>query len=198
MIEEILDEDEDPEDVDATGFFLTTRRLGFRSWRADDLELALALWTDPRVTRFLTAGGALSRGAVLERLDEEIALEREHGTQYWPMFLLQDRSHAGVCGLRPRDPAAGIHELGCHVRPPLWGRGLATEASRAMIVHAFETLGASALFAGHNPANEVSRHLLLGLGFRHTHDEPYPPTGLRHPSYLLQREAWEALRDGRP
>jgi hypothetical protein len=42
-----------------------------------------------------------------------------------------------------------------------------------------------ALFAGHNPANQASRELLARLGFRYTHDELYPPTGLMHPSYRL-------------
>jgi len=55
-----------------------------------------------------------------------------------------------------------------------------------MIKYAFNTLEANALFAGHNPKNEVSRHLLELLGFRYTHDEYYPPTGLNHPSYLLK------------
>ena len=27
--------------------------------------------------------------------------------------------------------------------------------------------------------------IVLKLGFRHTHDELYPPTGRLHPSYLL-------------
>jgi hypothetical protein len=26
------------------------------------------------------------------------------------------------------------------------------------------------------------------LGFRYTHDEFYPPTGLNHPAYLLQAD----------
>jgi RimJ/RimL family protein N-acetyltransferase len=43
------------------------------------------------------------------------------------------------------------------------------------------------VFAGHNPANTASRGLLARLGFRYTHDELYAPTGLRHPSYLLER-----------
>jgi RimJ/RimL family protein N-acetyltransferase len=47
-------------------------------------------------------------------------------------------------------------------------------------------LAASALFAGHHPANRSSRDLLLKLGFRYTHDEYYAPTGLQHPSYLLR------------
>jgi hypothetical protein len=44
-----------------------------------------------------------------------------------------------------------------------------------------------ALFTGHNPASDASRARLARLGFRHTHDELYPPTGLLHPSYRLDR-----------
>jgi hypothetical protein len=36
--------------------------------------------------------------------------------------------------------------------------------------------------------------LLARLGFRHTHDEIHPPTGLAHPSYALTRDAWAASR----
>ncbi len=57
-----------------------------------------------------------------------------------------------------------------------------------MVGYAFGTLGASALFAGHNPANEASRRLLIKLGFPYTHDEFYAPTGMDHPSYLLTAE----------
>jgi RimJ/RimL family protein N-acetyltransferase len=57
-----------------------------------------------------------------------------------------------------------------------------------VIEYAFNILGVKALFAGHSPANEASRRLLEKLGFRYTHDEYYPPTGLNHPSYLLASE----------
>jgi RimJ/RimL family protein N-acetyltransferase len=56
-----------------------------------------------------------------------------------------------------------------------------------VISYAFETIGAKALFAGHHPENAASRRVLAKLGFRHTHDELYAPTGLLHPSYLLER-----------
>ena len=55
-----------------------------------------------------------------------------------------------------------------------------------LLLFAFETLGAKALFAGHHPANSASRHVLGKLGFHFTHEEFYRPTGLMHPSYLLQ------------
>jgi len=171
---------------DAAAYFLRTERLGFRSWRSDDLDLALELWGDPEVTRWI-ARDPLTRDDVAERLDREIDLEFDHGLQYWPMFLLDGDVFVGCCGLRPRHEAAGIMELGFHLCARHWGHGYAKEAARAMIGFAFDTVGASALFAGHHPENHRSRRLLETLGFRHTHDEPYAPTGLDHPSYLLAK-----------
>lgn len=63
--------------------------------------------------------------------------------------------------------------------------------------YAFNTLGVKGLFAGHNPANEASRRLLEKLGFRYTHDEYYPPTGLNHPSYRLTAEEFAQRQEGR-
>jgi RimJ/RimL family protein N-acetyltransferase len=105
-------------------------------------------------------------------------MQREHGFQYWPIFL-RGGEHVGCCGLKPRDER--IHELGFYVRPACWGRGLAVDAAQAVIAHAFDVLGAAALFAGHHPENHGSRRTLEKLGFRYTHHELYPPTGLQHP-----------------
>jgi ribosomal-protein-alanine N-acetyltransferase len=165
-------------------FFLKTPRLGFRHWSNADLPLALALWGDPEVTRFI--GGPFSPEKIQQRLDTEIGLSSRHNIQYWPIFLLEEGDHAGCAGLRPYRPEDRIFELGVHLRRPYWGRGLAEEAACAVIKFAFESAGAKALFAGHHPANSASQHLILKLGFRRTHEEFYPPTGLHHPSYLLE------------
>ncbi len=81
-----------------------------------------------------------------------------------------------------------MYELGVHLCAACWGKGYATEVTRAVMEYAFRRLGVAGLFAGHNPNNRGSRHLLEKLGFRYTHDEHYAPTGLRHPSYLLTRD----------
>lgn len=44
------------------------------------------------------------------------------------------------------------------------------------------------------PATTRRSKLLTKLGFTHTHDEFYPPTGLMHPSYRLVR-AGRAIPD---
>jgi RimJ/RimL family protein N-acetyltransferase len=168
-------------------FFITTDRIAFRRWRSDDLPLALALWGDPAVARLTHASGPPSAAAIAARLEREIATEHAHGLSYWPIFLRDGDEHIGCCGLRPYRLAEAVHELGFHLRPDHWGKGLAFEAARAVVEHAFSNLGAQALFAGHHPENAASRRLLSKLGFRYTHDELYPPTGLQHPSYLLDR-----------
>jgi ribosomal-protein-alanine N-acetyltransferase len=148
--------------------------------------LAMDLWGDPEVTKFI--GGPFSREQVQERLAREMATMHSDGIQYWPIFLLATGEYVGCCGLRPYKPEEGICEIGIHLRRAFWGQGYAPEATRAVMEYAFNTLGAKTLFAGHNPTNEASRRLLKKLGFRYTHDEFYPPTGLNHPSYILTAE----------
>ena len=162
---------------------MTTQRLGFRTWSPEDLPLAMALWGNPQVTAFL--GGPFDQLRIQARLDREISCLGEHRMQYWPIFQLDGDVHVGCAGLRPYRIEDHILELGFHLRPEYWGHGLAEEAGRLAIEYGFENLGASALFAGHHPANLASRQVLSKLGFRYTHDEIYPPTGELHPSYLL-------------
>jgi [ribosomal protein S5]-alanine N-acetyltransferase len=172
--------------ADPNEYFLTTQRLGFRRWSPDDFPLAIALWGDPEVTRLI--GGPFTHAQIEERLRREIESMAAHKIQYWPLFLLRDGSFIGCGGLRPYNSADRIFELGVHIRPQYWRQGFAEEAARAAIAYGFETLGATALFAGHHPQNAASRKLLQKLGFAFTHEELYPPTGLQHPSYLLRRE----------
>lgn len=169
-------------------YFVKTTRLGFRHWRQDDLDIAVGLWGDVRVTRFIDARGELSRAQVQDRLEVEIASQTQYGVQYWPIFLLDSGEHVGCCGLRPYDLPRKVYEIGFHIRSKHWRHGFAYEAATAVIKLAFDNLDAASLFAGHNPQNEASRLLLEKLGFRYTHDEYYPATGLDHPSYLLMAD----------
>jgi RimJ/RimL family protein N-acetyltransferase len=117
---------------------------------------------------------------------------RTHRVQYWPIFLRHGGAHVGCCGLRPFDPEEDTFELGFHLRPAYWGRGLAVEAGQAVVGYAFATLRARRLFAGHHPANAPSRSVLERLGFRFTGERFYAPTRLYHRSYVLDPPAGAA------
>lgn len=179
----------DDEKPDSAQYFLRTERLGFRPWSEADRGLAMALWGDQEVTKLI--GEQFSQEQVQERLLQEISNLNSYGVQYWPIFLLSSNEHLGCCGLRPYRLTQRVYEVGVHIRAAHWGHGYASEAARAVIEYAFDNLGATGLFAGHNPANETSRRVLEKLGFRYTHDEFYPPTGLQHPSYMLTAEEFE-------
>jgi [ribosomal protein S5]-alanine N-acetyltransferase len=163
-----------------------TERIAFRSWREEDVDLARGLWGDPRVTA-LVSRVPFDDAMVRERLAVEIGREREHGYQYWAIFEVGSGAHAGCCGLKPKDLEAKVLEIGFQLCHRAWGRGIATEAARSVVRHAFDRLGAARLFAGHHPENHGSRRTLEKLGFRFSHDELYAPTGLLHPGYFLER-----------
>jgi [ribosomal protein S5]-alanine N-acetyltransferase len=163
-------------------------RLVFRRWSEEDLDLATKLWGDPQVTALIDARGALGRPEVEARLRAELDHDAIHGVQYWPVFHRESGELVGCAGIRPRDVNRRIYELGFHLLPGFWGRGLATEAASAAVRFASSELRASALFAGHHPKNDASKRVLSKLGFRFTHEELYAPTGLHHPCYLLKVE----------
>ena len=166
-------------------YFLRSERLGFRCWSQEDLPLAQELWGDIEVTRFF--GGPFSDEEIRKRLEREIQRMNAYQFQYWPIHWLSDDEHVGCCGLRPYRLEDGIPELGFHLRPKFWGRGLAPEAARAVIDFAFNTIGAKALSAGHHPQNLASKKVLEKLGFRYTHDEFFAALGIKIPYYLVKQ-----------
>jgi len=112
-------------------YFLTTERLGFREWATGDLALATELWGDVCVTRMF--GGPYTETMVRVRLEMEMRRAAEADRQYWPLFLLATAEHAGCAGLQPCNGRRNTLELGYHLRPSFSGKGLATEAGRAVI-----------------------------------------------------------------
>jgi ribosomal-protein-alanine N-acetyltransferase len=164
-------------------YFLKSARLGFSHWSAKDLPLAISLWGDPEVTRFM--GGPFSHEKIKEKLAREIARLSAYNVQYWPIYLLASGEHVGCVGLQPYKLDKKTYEWGAHLLPAYWGQGFAVEVGKAIVTLAFESLGATSLFAGHHPENHASRSVLRKLGFQYTGEEFYAPTGLMEPAYLL-------------
>ena len=169
-------------------YWMKTERTGFGSWQEGDDDSAFLLWGDPAVSRYISRTGVFTEEEILQRLQTEIRNQELYGIQYWPFFDLKDNELIGCCGLRPHQET---YELGFHLRPSYRHRGYAFEAAKAVIRHAFETLHADVLSAGHHPENRASEKLLKKLGFVQTGKEYYEPTGLYHPSYVLNRNEWQ-------
>lgn len=168
-------------------YFLETERLCFSKWKIEDLQLASELWGDKDVTLYITASGQFSSSEIKTRLDTEMGNLKKCGVQYWPIFEKTTGKFVGCCGLRPHKPDELIYELGFHLKKEFWGNGFGSEAAEAVIHYAFEQLHAEELIAGHHPDNLSSKKILKRLGFYYIGDKFYPPTKLKHPSYVLKK-----------
>jgi RimJ/RimL family protein N-acetyltransferase len=60
----------------------------------------------------------------------------------------------------------GRGDLGYWFARSAWGKGFATEAARAVVEFAFETLGLDGLSSGHASDNPASGRVLEKIGFR--------------------------------
>ncbi len=165
-------------------YFLTTDRLGFAHWQADDAPLAERLWGDEAVARFIRATPYTADQAA-QRLRDEIDSQAQSGVAYWPIYTRDGSDFVGCCGLHPHDGSLGefAYELGYHLLPAYWGQGLATEAAGAVLRYAVDVLHAPTVLAGHHPDNAPSGKVLTKLGFVRIGEGFFPPTGLMHPIY---------------
>jgi RimJ/RimL family protein N-acetyltransferase len=69
----------------------------------------------------------------------------------------------GCVGYRAHDKAHA--EMGYWIGKPYWGLGYATEAARAIILHAFQKEAFSYLTVGHFRENPASARVIAKLGF---------------------------------
>jgi RimJ/RimL family protein N-acetyltransferase len=155
---------------------LVTPRLRLAPLTGGDLPHLVALNGDPEVMRYLT-GRAMTPDEVGAELPG--LLHGERGLRLWSGCDAQG-AFAGVwfLGADPDDADAG--EIGWRLPRTAWGHGLAVEGARALVEHAFTTLGLSRLWAETMAVNTASRRVMEKLGMRHARtevrewDEPIP------------------------
>jgi RimJ/RimL family protein N-acetyltransferase len=135
--------------------YLTTGRLWLGRFGAGDAGLLAELDSDPEVMRFLT-GQATPRDEVESVvLPEILKVYAEHprlGT-----FKAEDaEGFVGWFGIQPAaDPrTVGV---GYRLKRSAWGKGYATEGTRALIAHAFTELGMQRVEADTMAVNHRSR-----------------------------------------
>ena len=172
---------------------LTTERLILRRWRESDRETFARMNADPGVMEFFPA--LLSReesDALIDRIEAHF---EEHGFGLFAAEVRGDGSLIGFTGLNNPDfpaPFMPSVEIGWRLRKEYWGRGLATEAARAVLYYGFETLRLKEIVAFTVPANTRSRRVMEKLGMAQDSaaefDHPRLPAGhplRRHVVYRL-------------
>lgn len=149
-----------------------TGRLRGRRWVAHDLAALLAVYGDADAMRWVGDGRPLSADDAARWIE---VTERNYAQRGYGMFALEDRASGDVVGF-----AGIVHPGGqpeAEVKYALarahWGRGLATEAVRALLHCAWHDFALRSVIATVSPQNLVSQRVLLASGMRLLHERTH-------------------------
>jgi len=178
--------------------YLETHRLLLRRCTLSDVDNLVELDADPAVMAYLT-GGVPTPREVIERETLPWILreyDRVPGCGRWAVVEKSSGDFLGWLALEsPGDTAVEV-ELGYRLRRSAWGKGYATEGSRALIHQAFTELGTQRVYAQTMAVNSASRRVMEKAGLRYARtfylefDDPIPGTEFGEVEYELLRSDW--------
>lgn len=146
------------------GAQLRTARLVLRPVRESDVDDLFAIFSDPRVTRYWSTPPWTTRDPAERMVAGDLAdLAASRSVR---LGLVLDGRVVGTWSLFALDRQSRRAEIGYALAASVWGRGLATEAGRAVVAHVFDDLGLNRLEADIDPRNLASARVLERLGFR--------------------------------
>lgn len=144
---------------------LRTQRLWLRPFRDTDAPRVQVLIDDPDIARnTLTIPHPYPEGLAARWIAGHAEAWAARSKAVWAVCLA-DGDLVGAAGLH-LEPAHRRAELGYWIARAHWGRGIASEAVRALVAHAFDDLGLERVFAHHFPWNPASGRVLEKAGLR--------------------------------
>jgi ribosomal-protein-alanine N-acetyltransferase len=175
---------------------LTTERLLLRDFRPGDREALLAYHADPRYTEFYgPQEGGPEQAAQL--LDLFLRWQSERPRRNYQLAIVErslSPDPVGNVGVRTQGCESGTAEFGLELAPACWGRGIATEAARALLDFGFHNLGLRRIVGISVTENERVARLVTRLGFRAAGTRPGPDwmqaRGWSETEWLLTAEDW--------
>jgi RimJ/RimL family protein N-acetyltransferase len=156
--------------------FLRTERLYLRRFTSADAPLLCELDSDPEVMRHISKGVPTP----LETIEREILpswlrmYEHSDRIGIWAAHETATGRFVGWFHLRPDRYVPADQELGYRLRRDAWGRGYATEGSRALIKKTFQDWGSERIVARTLVGNAASRRVMEKCGLRFEEFFTYP------------------------
>ena len=143
--------------------FARTERLLLRPAWAEDAPALFEAIADERIVRNLASA---PWPYLPEHAEAFVMRERVATRPTSLIFLRTDGAPRLIGAIGIHDTPDGEVELGYWIARPYWSQGFATEAGRAMVGFACNSLRLRRLVAGHFVDNPASRRVLSKLGFR--------------------------------
>src|SRR5262249_62007705 len=144
---------------------IRTTRIVLRPITIADLDELHRVWTDPEMRRFIWDGVAISRDDAAQLIARSTDYFEVLGFGLWATRFAGEADIIGFCGFWYfRDPPE--LELIYGLLPLYWGKGMATEAVRAIIRFGFDQLSLQWIVGSTDAVNAASCRVMERAGMR--------------------------------
>lgn len=146
-------------------YLLESERLILRWFIPEDFELSRHLDIDEEVKKFI--GPALEEDKIKTRFEKAIILGKvQHKLGKWMAVEKETGKAIGWFVLTFTEDTSLI-EIGYRFKKEFWGKGYATEMSKVLLKHGFETCNLEKIIGVTSSENIASQKVLLKIGLRY-------------------------------
>ena len=144
---------------------LTTTRLTLRPPRMEDAAPMFAMYSDVEFMRYWSFPAMTRYEQAVDHLTRRIQGSGSDMDILWAIELSSTQEMIGTCCLFNADATSKHAEIGFGLHRAFWGKGLMTEAARAVVDCGFDLLQLHRIEAEIDPRNAASARVLERLGF---------------------------------
>jgi len=149
---------------------LETPRLILRKMEMSDAPFFYQLNSNPVVTKY-TGDGAFKNIEEAEAITEYVINQyKQFGYGRWMVIEKETNSPIGWCGLKFH-PDENFVDLGYRFLQSHWGKGYATESSKACADYGFNVLKLTRIVGRVSTENKASINVLQKIGMTYLKDE---------------------------
>ncbi len=184
---------------------LHTERLLLTPFALTDLDLALEMWTDPEVAKYV--GGVMTEAEIRQQMSDVTKRGGNGGIGIWCIADRRTGEKLGDSFLLPlpideedtdfslvvmgQMPDAEI-EIGFFFKPSAWGQGYATEVCERLLQFAFQEVSLNEVVSSVDEDNVASKKVLEKCGLLDRgRTRCY---GKDSPIYRITRDEWNELQ----
>ncbi|SCZ67919.1 GNAT family N-acetyltransferase [Thiohalomonas denitrificans] len=165
-----------------------TERMLIRPLSLDDVPALTGILSDPEVMKH-SVRGVCDEAATRKFVKWCLACYESHGVGPWALIDKESSAFIGFCGVGPeRVGDAEEVNLGYRLARGYWGRGLATESTRAVLAHAFGIKEFESVVVIVEPEHVASLRVAEKAGFCGFREVTFHGKPVR--LYRLTREEW--------
>lgn len=148
-------------------YLFTSKRLGFRPWREQDLGFLTEMNNDAAVMQYFP--NTLSYEESLSFLKKMQVMQENRGYCYYVTELLETKKMIGIIGFGYKDFVADFTpcvDIGWRLHHAFWGKGYATEGANRCLQFTFTDLGLQEIFCIAPSINIPSIKVMENIGLK--------------------------------